>query len=62
MYVEPIHRALWDDVRGEVVTLPEVLGYQAYTKEGRPAGRGGESREAAITSALEASGQFEEKR
>lgn len=59
MYVEPIHRALWDDVRGEVITLPEIYGYQACTREGRVVGTG-ESREEAITAALSESKYFKE--
>jgi|GEM_PF-3633019 len=56
--VQPLHRQIWDDVRGEIVTLPEIFGFQAFNRKGRAVGRGGESVEEAITAALEVSGHF----
>jgi hypothetical protein len=59
MYVQPIHRRIWDDQRGEVVELPEIYGFQALNKSGVVVGEG-ESRESAIIAALEKSEYFKE--
>ncbi|MDO8571438.1 MAG: hypothetical protein Q7R79_02065 [bacterium] len=57
MYILPIRHRVWDDHRGEVIELPDIYGFQALDKSGAVVGEG-ESREDAITAALEKSEYF----
>jgi len=59
MYILPIRHRVWDDRHGEVVELPEIYGFQVLNKSGVVVGEG-ESREDAITAALEKSEYFKE--
>lgn len=50
--VVPIHRCVWDDVRGEVAEMPDIYGYRVTGSDGRTLSEG-ESREEAMRRASE---------
>lgn len=50
--VEPIHRSIWDDVKGEVIEMPDIYGYRVMGSDGRTLSEGS-SREEALRSASE---------
>lgn len=50
--VEPIHHRIWDEVKEEVIDLPDIYGYRVVGSDGHTLAEA-ESREAAMRAASE---------
>ena len=53
MYIQPIHRRVWNERRSEVEELPDIYGYSVIANDGKTVLSEGESREEALRRASE---------